>query len=187
MSKHCTKSFVVCLLALGLVGTVATADEAVSAPAIEPTLAVAPETGPDITLESSPRSVSADCATQAPSSGVLFASSGTKGGGGQQLVTCTADCGPFDDVTCQASGTCVAVDRDCPGERGYVTCDGNTTNCPVCGTPSECDDGDFKFETGGCCDCTFGGVERFFYECINGQWVLQNSGCGPGGGCPICP
>ena len=57
------------------------------------------------------------------------------GPGARSVCTATADCNPFTDVTCSGSGTCMAVDRNCPGQQGYVTCSGLTTYCPVCSDP----------------------------------------------------
>lgn len=121
----------------------------------------------------------------APLGEALFASSGGKGG---SLVTCTADCGPYTDVSCQTNGTCVAVDRNCPSTPGYVTCNGVTTYCPACTPPPECSpEGSFRIiRTGNCCDC--GLEERIREKCVNGQWEFFSIFCGPNTGpCPFCP
>ena len=143
---------------------------------------------PALDLGAEPLATPAVGSCAVPLDGVLFAAGGGKDGGGGSLVTCTADCGPYADVSCSTSGSCFAVDRDCPLQRGYVHCDGQADKlCPVCPVEPECDEGTFMFELGDCCDCSFGGRERFRYKCINGQWVLQSVTCGPGAGCPICP
>lgn len=53
------------------------------------------------------------------------------------LCTATADCWDGSTRYCEgnnSSASCTAVDSNCPGQRGYVTCDGVTTWCPVCET-----------------------------------------------------
>lgn len=119
-----------------------------------------------------------------PLDGALFAATGGKDGGGSSLVTCTADCGPYTDVSCTTSGTCVAVDRNCPSTPGYVTCNGVTTFCPSCAV---CTEGTFRIiKTGNCCDC--GVEERIRQKCVNGQWEDVLIFCGPNTGpCPFCP
>jgi hypothetical protein len=102
---------------------------------------------------------------------------------------CFEDCDTHPDVSCSGD-VCTAVNRNCAvGERGYVTCDGNTTFCPLCSEPPpECEEGTFDIvRTGQCCDCSTGGEVREIYKCINEQWVLQSSGCGPSPSCPLCP
>jgi hypothetical protein len=56
------------------------------------------------------------------------------------LCTATASCGDGTTVYCEGNNSttsCSASDRNCPGERGHVTCDGVTTwcsaTCPGCG------------------------------------------------------
>lgn len=99
-----------------------------------------------------------------------------------QASTCTADCGPFTDVSCSGS-SCNAVNRSCPGEQGHVTCDGTTYYCPSC--TAECTDGQYRLlivgPTCGCNDYT--GTERELDKCIDGHWVYQSTHCGP----PFCP
>lgn len=141
---------------------------------------------PALDLGAEPLATPAVGSCNAPLDDVLFAASGGKDGGGS-LVTCTADCGPYTDVSCSTTGSCFAVDRDCPIQPGYVHCDGQADKvCPVC-LPPECEEGTFKVEFGDCCDCSFGGRERTRYKCIGGEWVFQSTFCGPAGGCPICP
>ena len=97
-------------------------------------------------------------------------------------VWCTADCGPYADVTC--SGTvCNAVDRSCQAEPGHVTCDGNTFYCAACTV--ECTEGTFKtVTTGPTCSCEDGqSTPKDRYKCIGGEWVYQFSFCGG----PFCP
>lgn len=53
----------------------------------------------------------------------------------------TADCWDGSSVSCTASGPgvkCSAADSDCPGERGHVTCDGDTVYCPQCSFICNC-------------------------------------------------
>jgi hypothetical protein len=140
---------------------------------------------PALDLGAEPLATPAVGSCAAPLDGVLFAASGGKDGGGGSLVTCTADCGPFTDVSCSTNGTCVAVDRNCPSTPGYVTCNGVTTYCPSC--TAECVEGRFRtYPTGNCCDC--GIEERIREKCINGQWEFWSIFCGPNtGNCPWCP
>ena len=56
------------------------------------------------------------------------------GGGSGIEASCTASCGSTS-VSCSGSGSCVAVDQDCPFGQGYVTCGSVTTYCPPC-TPN---------------------------------------------------
>ncbi len=79
----------------------------------------------------------------------------------------TALCTPYASVSCSnGSGTCVAVDRNCGvGQRGYVTCNGATTYCPICGCP----EGEYQWVWGGCCG---GGKNKSREQvCQNGVWV----------------
>lgn len=100
-------------------------------------------------------------------------------------ASCTADCGPYANVSCNNSTTCSAVDRNCSaGQQGYVICDGSTTSCPAC--PSTlCTDGQIKsVQVGPQCGCpqTPGATEKERYQCINGEWVYQSTFCGA----PFC-
>ena len=93
---------------------------------------------------------------------------------------CTADCGPFTDVSCSGN-VCNAANRSCPGEQGHVTCDGTTYYCPACS--AECTEGQFKIVFGSTCGCPDGlSTERDRYQCIGGQWVFQSTSCGA----PFC-
>jgi hypothetical protein len=143
--------------------------------------------GPVLALDlgTEPLATPAVGACDAPLDEALFATSGGKNGGGSSLVTCTADCGPYSDVSCSTNGTCTAVDRNCPSQRGWVTCNGVTTFCPVC--TSGCTEGQFRLTpTGNCCDC--GLAERAREQCVGGEWVFLGYVCGPGGHlCPRCP
>ena len=107
-------------------------------------------------------------------------------------ASCTADCGSFPDVSCSASGSCTAVDRNCSaGQRGYVTCGSSTTYCPTCG----CTEGATRYVTTSscCCDYTIDWApvnrRRLNKEkCINGTWVYQSFSCSGqncGGNCPL--
>lgn len=122
-------------------------------------------------------------AVSSPSCGSTFLAS-ADGIGGTPEVDCTADCGPYANVSCWASGTCTAVDRNCAaGQVGYVECNGVRTYCPAC--PVYCDDGDIMIQLGSC--CSQGGQERERYECQNGIWVLTSTVCGPSINCPWIP
>lgn len=83
-----------------------------------------------------------------------------------------ANCGEHSPVSCGGSGTCVAVDRDCGWEqRGYVTCDGNTTYCPPCGCP----EGHYRSWEAGCC---YDNQKQWYEErCENGEWVFSSYYC----------
>lgn len=151
------------------------------------TLSAAPaDLGPVPAVEA-PAPVQCADATLAKINGPIFASLGDP----IPPATCSEDCNGLPNISCSGS-VCTAVQRNCDiGERGYVTCDGNTTFCAEdCsgGGSTECDDGEFDIvRTGQCCDCSTGGEVREFYQCVDGQWVLQSSSCGPSGSCPICP
>ncbi len=58
-----------------------------------------------------------------------------EGIGEKALCTATAHCWNGTTVTCQDNtvpASCTAVDSNCPGQRGSVTCNGITTLCPAC-------------------------------------------------------
>jgi hypothetical protein len=60
--------------------------------------------------------------------------------GENALCSATAYCWDGTTRSCQGNNSttsCTAVDSNCPGQRGYVTCDGATTYCPTC-PPGEC-------------------------------------------------
>ena len=103
-------------------------------------------------------------------------------GGVTTKATCSAHCGSSPDVSCSGSA-CSAVDQSCPDQRGYVTCDGTTYNCPVCS--AVCTEGSFMTITvGPTCGCEDGGsTPKERYKCIGGEWVFQSSFCGA----PFCP
>ena len=115
----------------------------------------------------------ASCAPQQQQNEVLFAAKRPKGWE-KSLCNATANCFP-GTVTCGGNNSmtsCSAADRNCPGEQGHVTCDGNTTWCPTAcpaqctGTPMQvaCCNCDL---TGGCvvcCKCDGGGAHCIF-EC----------------------
>jgi hypothetical protein len=106
-------------------------------------------------------------------SSVLFLAGG--GTGNPSNITCTATCGSDPSVSCTvASGTCTAVNRSCPSQRGSVTCGGITTSCAsVCAV---CTEGATRtFNTNNCCG-TLVGTETD--RCVNGKWQLWSTGCG---------
>lgn len=99
--------------------------------------------------------------------------------------SCTASCG-VGSVTCSASGTCTAVDRNCPTTPGYVTCSTGTVSCPACA----CTNGAKRYTTlSGCC-CNEAGQSRGRLKeeiCVNGNWINNGIVC-EGLNCPtICP
>lgn len=54
------------------------------------------------------------------------------------LCTATANCWDGTTRYCEGNNSpasCTAVDSNCPGQQGYVTCDGATTWCPACEDP----------------------------------------------------
>jgi hypothetical protein len=60
--------------------------------------------------------------------------------GQKALCSATASCGDGTTVYCESNTSvtsCSSADRNCPGERGHVTCNGVTTSCstacPGCG------------------------------------------------------
>jgi hypothetical protein len=72
----------------------------------------------------------------AADAGLALASLSTEPKATRALCTATANCGSSSPVSCSGNSTstsCVAVDQNClTGQRGYVTCDGVTTQCPAC-------------------------------------------------------
>jgi hypothetical protein len=108
--------------------------------------------------------------------GVLFAATHSRTGpiGVNALCTATAQCSP-GTVSCQGNNSpasCTAVDRNCPGEQGHVTCDGNTTWCPApcpCTTGTlqqrECCQCDQTGDCFACCVCGGGSKAHCFDQC----------------------
>jgi hypothetical protein len=86
--------------------------------------------------------------------------------------TCTALCAS-GTVTCTGSGTCTAVDRACPNERGHVICDGVTTFCPT--ACPICTEGSTRLVPFGC--CSDGTRQRAQQQCINGTWQTVGFFC----------
>ena len=92
-------------------------------------------------------------------------------------ATCMATCGTGSPVSCSYTSptSCVAFDRNCPSQRGYVQCGSNapiycSPVCPIC------TDGQIEFiATGNCCDT--GLTEKDKYVCTGGQWVYQTTVC----------
>jgi hypothetical protein len=112
---------------------------------------------------------SGSCAEQ--QTGMLFAA--TRKGPPIRVnsaCTATAHC-QTGTVSCQGNNTCTAVDSTCSaGEQGYVTCDGNTTWCPVCvctGTfqQRECCICGQTSDCFACCICGGGGRGQCAYQC----------------------
>lgn len=107
------------------------------------------------------------CATQ--SSRVLFAAKGPGDGPGGvgQMSACTAQasCGSgVTPVSCSGNSTCSAIDRNCPSQRGQVTCDGVTKTCAVCPVDycAQC------ASTGDCVACC---------RCDGGTAIMCNNCC----------
>ena len=102
---------------------------------------------------------------------VAMASSQTKA-----LCTATATC-ESGTVSCQSNvsaTSCTAVDRDCSWyQRGYVTCNGVTTQCPT----SCCNSGTPRQRQ--CCYCAETGECLSCYICENG-FVLYPGVCSEG-------
>ena len=102
-------------------------------------------------------------------------------------VVCTASCGA-STVSCTSSGTCTAVDRNCPTTPGYVICNGITTYCPACA----CTNGAKRYtQLAGCC---YNEVARQCRRnlredtCINGNWQVTGYSCDGlncSGSCPV--
>lgn len=107
------------------------------------------------------------------------------------LGTCsaTADCSNGDpDVMCTASGasaSCSFANTSCPGQQGYVECNGARTYCrATCPVPPVCLEGQVRYTEGvGCC-CLFLDPYTAEYrrrmnqeQCINNQWVAVGSTC----------
>lgn len=107
-----------------------------------------------------------------PQNEVLFAAKKPRPGA-YKSCSATADCTPGTTVSCNytgAGGNCIAVDRDCSvNERGHVTCQGVTTNCPT-NCNSECG-GIWCCQCAGtgdcfsCCRCDGGGAGFCAMQC----------------------
>ena len=52
-----------------------------------------------------------------------------QGGQAQVKSSCSAYCAGGSTLTVGCSGTCTAVDVNCPSTNGYVVCNGIRTNC----------------------------------------------------------
>ena len=101
---------------------------------------------------------------------VLFAA--TRIGTGLEKATCDAHCGTDPVVSCSGT-TCTGADRNCPGERGRVSCTTNNVTttvtcaspCPVSGACETCN------ETGDCfvcCRCDGGTIRGCSEACSGG-------------------
>lgn len=96
-----------------------------------------------------------------PQNEVLFAL-------GLEKSTCTANCGNGTTVTCTAPGTCTAVDRSCPSQRGHVTCSNGTFQCPTaCGSGGGafCTDCEATGDCFSCCRCGGGTINACIRAC----------------------
>lgn len=101
--------------------------------------------------------------------------------------TCTASCGT-STVSCTSSGSCTAVDRNCPTTPGYVVCGGTTTSCHACA----CTNGAKRYtQLSSCCyNEVVGQCRRTLREetCINGNWRFSANTCDGlncSGNCPL--
>ena len=101
---------------------------------------------------------------------------------------CTASCGTSTvSCTSSSSGTCTAVDRNCPTTPGYVVCDGTTTYCHAC----LCTNGAKRYtQLAGCCyNEVVRQCRRNLREetCVNGNWQVTPYSC-DGLNCSVnCP
>jgi hypothetical protein len=90
--------------------------------------------------------------------------------------TCTVSCGT-STVSCTFSGTCTAVDRNCPSTPGYVVCGATTKSCPACA----CTNGTKRYtQLSGCCyNEVVRQCRRILREetCINGNWQFTGNAC----------
>jgi hypothetical protein len=101
--------------------------------------------------------------------------------------TCTASCGT-STVSCTSSGSCTAVDRNCPTTPGYVVCGGTTKSCPACA----CTNGAKRYtQLSSCCyNEVVGQCRRTLREetCVNGNWQVTGFPCDGlncSGSCPL--
>lgn len=100
-------------------------------------------------------------------------------GGGTTDAVCFAECGPQGPPISCTGYFCTSVDRSCPDQRGYVSCDGITYYCAEC-----CTEGQIRnVTTGPTCSCPDGmTTPKDRYQCVNGDWEYQFSFCGA----PFC-
>jgi len=104
--------------------------------------------------------VGGSCPT--PQNGALFAAKHPRLG--LAKADCSASCGSDPAVSCSGS-TCSAADRACNGERGHVTCDGNTYWCPTVCCTGNCCTCDQTGDCFACCRCDGGGIGYCFAFC----------------------
>ena|ERR1700724_34982 len=89
----------------------------------------------------------------------------------KSLCTATAQCFP-GTVTCSSNTSttsCSAADRNCPNERGHVTCDGVTTYCSATCTCNLCCQCDQTGDCVACCRCAGGGPVHCAVQCGGGN------------------
>ena len=109
--------------------------------------------------------VQGSCPT--PQSEVLFAA---RRPAVPKSCSATATCAS-GTVSCSvpgAGGTCTFANRDCSiNERGHVTCNGVTTNCPTscCTPPVWCCQCDNTGDCFSCCRCGGGGPGQCALQC----------------------
>jgi hypothetical protein len=63
----------------------------------------------------------------------------------KSTCTATANCSGGGTVYCAGTGTCTAVDQNCPNQQGYVNCGTSWALCPVA-----CEQDCRPFDHGGC-------------------------------------
>lgn len=141
--------FLAVLAALAILGAPAGADEVVDGTA---DLAIDPATA-----------ATGSCPTPSAAIG------GTASQDADALAFCQADCEDGTTISVNCSGSCQAVDQNCPNVRGHVACNGTITDrCPICETPAcqaerECPDGTYLF-CQGTSEC-LGGNGLCFVRC----------------------
>jgi hypothetical protein len=86
-------------------------------------------------------------------------------------ATCTASCGSYPFVSCNTSGSCTSVDRNCAaGQQGYVSCGSTTVYCPACPPPPEIDCSEYNTLT-----CTY--TYNYSTGCCTGQHANPKLSC----------
>lgn len=93
------------------------------------------------------------------------------GGGISARANCTAQCiGGTKTVSC--SGTCTAVDANCPSHAGFVICNGVYSYCPTpCPTP-QCEEvnGTSCSVQGSSKACYWPDGSQYECDCFFGEW-----------------
>jgi hypothetical protein len=110
---------------------------------------------------------------------MLVVAAQAQGGKPQDKSTCSASCLGGVTLTVNCSGSCSAVDANCPSTNGYVLCNGVKTSCsstcPVTPPPCESLNGTACSPRGATTSCT--GSDGLVYTCncfgtvSNPQWI----------------